>query len=94
MVAEVYKINDRYNMKVKYYIIDNYEYAVHWEREDEPSFLDKAGHQLHEAGLAQEFKVSGCYKDILQWKKGEILYPDDYIEIVLNEEEYNAEPYN
>lgn len=66
----------------------------HLEHENESSFLDRAGHQIHEAGLAHEFKVYGNYEDMVLWKKGAMLYPNDYIEISLNEVGYNAKSYN
>lgn len=81
-------------MDLKYYLIDTYEFPYHWTEEDHDDFINKYFHELHEARTAKEYKIIGCYQESFEWKKGEILYPDDYIEIVLNEEEYNAETYN
>lgn len=92
MTAEAYKVKDKYVMNIRYYIIDNYEYAVHWEDFGEPSALDKWAHQLHEAGLANEFEVIGVYEDFITWEKGEIIYPNDYKEIRLDEDKYNSLP--
>ena len=94
MTAEAYKTNDKYCMRIRYYIIDNYEFAVHWEAPDEPSGLDRAGHRMHETGLANEYKVIGVYEDFVTWDLGETLYSNDYIDIELDEDRYNAGPTN
>lgn len=94
MSAEAFMKNGEYYMNFRYYIIDNYEYAYHWEEEEgNISIPDKAGHRLHETGTGREFKIIGVYNDVIKWKPGEILYPNDYVEIKLEEEKYNAEPY-
>ena len=49
MTAEASMVGEKYTMKIKYYIIDNYEFAYHWEEnEGNLSFFDKAGHRLDE----------------------------------------------
>lgn len=94
MTAEVYKSGEKYCMKVKYYIVDNYEFAYHWEEFDgNIAWFDENGHFLHEVGLAQEYKIIGLYEDFVTWEEGEILYPDDYARISLEENKYNAGPY-
>ena len=94
MTAEASMVNGEYFMKIKYYIIDNYEYAYHWEeQEGNLSFFDKAGHRLHEAGIGHEYKVIGVWEDAVKWKTGEVLYPENYVDIILDEDKYNAGPY-
>ena len=66
----------------------------HWEEEEgNLAFFDKAGHRLHETGTGREFKIIGVYNDVVKWKPGEMLYSDDYVDIKLDEEKYNAGPY-
>lgn len=81
-------------MNLKYYIIDNYEFAYHWEEyEGNLTTEDKAGHRLHETGTGNEYKIIGVYEDFIRWEAGETLYQNDYAEIKLDEEKYNAGPY-
>ena len=49
---------------------------------------------MHETGLANEYKVIGVYEDFITWNLGETLYPNDYIDIELDEDRYNAGPTN
>ena len=94
MSAKAFMKNGEYYMNFRYYIIDNYEYAYHWEEEEgNLAFFDKAGHRLHETGTGREFKIIGVYNDVVKWKPGEMLYSDDYVDIKLDEEKYNAGPY-
>ena len=94
MSAKAFMKNGEYYMNFRYYIIDNYEYAYHWEeKEGNLAFFDKAGHRLHETGTGREFKIIGVYNDVVKWKPGEMLYSNDYVDIKLDEEKYNAGPY-
>jgi len=94
MSAEAYMVDGEYCMNLKYYIIDNYEFAYHWEEyEGNLTTEDKAGHRLHETGTGNEYKIIGVYEDFIRWEAGETLYQNDYAEIKLDEEKYNAGPY-
>lgn len=55
-----------YEMKFRYYIIDIYEWAYHYDREM------KYLHNLHECGLAHQFLMSGYLERTMTWEKGEI----------------------
>ena len=48
---------------------------------------------MHETGTGREFKIIGVYNDVVKWKQGEMLYSNDYVDIKLDEEKYNAGPY-
>ena len=55
-----------YTMTFRYYIIDIYEWAYHYD--GELKFL----HDLHETGNAQQFLMSGYFERTITWQKGEM----------------------
>ncbi len=55
-----------YQMTYKYYIIDIYEWAYHYDGEL------KTLHDFHEYGLAHQYLISGYLERTITWKKGEI----------------------
>ena len=73
MTGEAYLEDNIYHLKVKYYLIDTYEFAVHWD--DDVTDLERELHYLHECGWSKEFLMNGVYEEEFTWKKGETLYP-------------------
>ena len=55
-----------YTMTFRYYIIDIYEWAYHFDGEL------KILHDLHETGNAQQFLMSGYLERTITWQKGEM----------------------
>lgn len=91
MTAEVYVSNNQYCMNVKYYLIDNYEFPVHWNSDDAVDPLDVQAHILHEQGRAKEYKIVGIYDTFVMWSKGENA-GGDYADISIDTEQYDADP--
>ena len=87
MTGKVRKNGNQYTMFFKYYLIDTYEFASHYD--STPSWIDINGHIIHEAGFAKEFKVLGCYSGAVTWEKGDIFMKDDYAEINLEVSGYD-----
>lgn len=55
-----------YTMTFRYYIIDIYEWAYHFDGEL------KVLHDLHETGNAQQYLMSGYLERTIKWEKGEL----------------------
>lgn len=55
-----------YTMTFRYYIIDIYEWAYHFDGEL------KVLHDLHETGNAQQHLMSGYLERTIKWEKGEL----------------------
>ena len=53
-----------YTMTFRYYVKDIYEWAYHYDNEM------KILHDMHEAGVAQEYLVSGYFERTISWEKG------------------------
>lgn len=92
MQAEVYKSGNKYCMKTKYYLIDTYEFPVHWDESDAKDDANVEAHHLHEWGLAQEYKIVGVYEDFITWEKDELFMPNYYRNIVVDTTEYDKDP--
>jgi len=92
MQAEVYKSGNKYCMKTKYYLIDTYEFPVHWDESDAKDDANVEAHHLHEWGLAQEYKIVGVYEDFITWEKNELFMPNYYRNIVVDTTEYDKDP--
>ena len=90
MVAEVSNKDNCYYMNLKYYLIDTYEFPVHWTKEDEASDMDNDAHDLHEQGLAREYKIIGEYNQTISWKKGTLIKPKP--SVTVRSDEYNKKP--
>lgn len=87
MTGEAYLEDNIYHLKVKYYLIDTYEFAVHWE--DDITALESELHYLHECGWSKEFLMNGVYEEEFTWEKGEMLYPEYYVGIEVKNEAYD-----
>lgn len=87
MTGEAYLEDNIYHLKVKYYLIDTYEFAVHWE--DDITDLERELHYLHECGWSKEFLMNGVYEEEFTWEKGETLYPEYYVGIEVKNEAYD-----
>lgn len=79
-------------MKTKYYLIDTYEFPVHWDESDAKDDANVEAHHLHEWGLAQEYKIVGVYEDFITWEKDELFMPNYYRNIVVDTTEYDKDP--
>lgn len=92
MVGQAYMFNDTYYMKINYYLIDTYEFPIHWSISDANDWLNNIAHDIHEYGYASEYKIIGVYEDFVSWKKGDVLYYEDYKNIKLDKLAYDAPP--
>ena len=65
-IAEINRDGDKFTMKYKYYIKDIYEWAYHEEQDiwNVSAIL----HGAHEAGVAQEYLITGHFDGYLTWK--------------------------
>ena len=80
MICKAENNNGIYTMTCRYYIQDYYEWACHYNPNDDsysPSYYDGGDdehHMLHECGLAREFPVTGFYEFTLTWKQYQKLF--------------------
>lgn len=74
IVAEVTRNGDTYEMKYKYYFIDIYEWAIHYEK---PKTMISELHLFHELGLAKEYLMHGSFEGTITWKSENTAYHPD-----------------
>ena len=70
MTGKVSLNNGVYHAKIKYYLIDTYEFPVHWDSNLKDDDFNIWAHDLHECGLAKEYKIIGEYSINISWEKG------------------------
>ena len=70
MTGKVSMQNGIYHATIKYYLIDTYEFPVHWNIDLRKDILNVLTHNLHECGLAKEYKIIGEYTVNISWEKG------------------------
>ena len=73
VVAEVVRNGNQYIMKYRYSFIDIYEWALHYESGFPPSDVSSL-HYFHEAGLAKEYLMEGCFEGKITWEVGDTAY--------------------
>lgn len=92
MIAKAYIKQGKVYMYSKYYIIDTYEFPVHWDISDSQSTIDIIAHGFHEYGFAREYKIEGYTSNFDTWNIGDsnIIYSTYYKELPIDEDEYNG----
>ena len=89
MVGKVHKENNCYFMDIKYYLLDTYEFPVHWDQDVAATGLSVTAHELHEYGLAKEYKIIGVYNQAIAWKENEL---EDFYHINIDTDFYSSLP--
>ncbi len=89
MEGVVYNNSGTYTMNVKYYLIDTYEFPVHWSETDAQNKMSKDLHHLHECGYAKEYRIIGVYETQIVWRKGDVLHSDEYRELHVSSDIYD-----
>ena len=81
VVAEVTRNGNIYTMKYKYYFIDIYEWAIHYEKK---KTLVSQLHNFHELGVAKEYLINGSFEGTLTWESNNTAYYSDIAKQIEN----------
>lgn len=65
------KEGDIYTAEIDYHFVDVYDFESDYEKLAGVGITDGDMHELHEAGLAREYKSVGNYSFKITWTKGE-----------------------
>lgn len=71
IVASISRKGNKYTMNYRYFFIDIYEWAIHYEKE---KTLISRLHTFHELGTAREFLINGSFEGTITWEAGETAY--------------------
>ena len=92
MTGSVKLVNGVYYAKLNYYLIDIYDFPIHWNDTVRNDSLSTWAHELHECGLANEYKILGKYEMQFSWKKDDHS-ADNNLNIIIDNSAYKNEPY-